>query len=90
MFREFQRRVEAASVARYGAIDPLTADVDAADLKGPSATWTYLINDDPFADDLVKALAGNVGFGIGAAMAWPLLMMWAFAKRWRRGHTADG
>jgi hypothetical protein len=42
-----------------------------------------LSNDDPFADDLAKSLAGNVGFAMGAAMAWPLLFLWALAKRWR-------
>ena len=57
--------------------------MNAVDLKGPSATWTYLINDDPFADDLAKSLAGNVGFSMGAAMVWPLLFLWALAKRLR-------
>lgn len=80
---DFQRRVEEASAARFRAIDPATVDVNAADLKGPSATWTYLINDDPFADDLARSLAGNVGFSMGAAMVWPLLFLWALAKKWR-------
>jgi len=57
--------------------------VNADDLKGPSATWTYLINDDPFADDLAKSLAGNLGFAMGAAMAWPLLFLWALARKWK-------
>ncbi len=87
LFRDFQRGAEEASVARFLATDPSTVDMNADDLKGPSATWTYLINDDPFADDLTKALAGNVGFGIGAAMAWPLLMLWALARKWRRGSS---
>ncbi len=83
LFHDFQRQVEEASAARFLAIDPATVDVNAADLKGPSSTWTYLINDDPFADDLAKSLAGNVGFSMGAAMVWPLLFLWALAKRWR-------
>jgi len=83
LFRGFQRYVEEASAARFLAIDPATVDVNAADLKGPSATWTYLINDDPFADNLARSLAGNVGFAMGAAMMWPLLFLWAFAKRWK-------
>jgi len=84
LFRDLQRLVEDSAVARFLAIDPATVDVNADDLKGPSATWTYLINDDPFADDLVKSLAGNVGFAMGAAAAWPLLFLWAAARRWRR------
>ena len=83
LFHDFQRQVEEASASRFLAIDPAAVDLDADDLKGPSATWTYMINDDPFADDLAKSLAGNVGFSMGAAMVWPLLVLWALAKRWR-------
>jgi preprotein translocase subunit SecA len=43
-------------------------------LKTPSATWTYLVNDDPFEHQLVKQLLGNVGVATGAALMWPLMV----------------
>ncbi len=61
-------------------------------LKGPSSTWTYLVNDDPFRNQIGMMLTGpgKATFGIGAAlMAMPLLMAWGvidrlFRKRPRR------
>ena len=32
------------------------ADLDAAGLKRPSATWTYLVQDNPFGTDFDRAL----------------------------------
>jgi preprotein translocase subunit SecA len=84
-FRALQQRVEEDAAAAFLAIDPETVDVDAAELKGPSATWTYLINDDPFRDQLAASLAGNMGFSIGAAALWPLLLLWWALKRWQAG-----
>jgi hypothetical protein len=86
-FRELELRIEEACAAAFAALDP-EADIDAMALEGPSATWTYLISDDPFRDRLANSLAGNVGFSIGAAAAWPLLMLWWAARRWR-GRRAE-
>jgi len=82
-FRDLEQRIEEDCAREFTALD-LEADLDAMALEGPSATWTYLINDDPFRDQLAKSLAGNVGFSMGAAAAWPLLMLWWAARRWRR------
>ena len=45
-------------------------DVGIKDLKGPSATWTYLLNDNPFEDDLGLMLAStrNIGFSVMASL----------------------
>ncbi len=40
-----------------------------SNLKGPSATWTYLINDNPFEDDLGLMLASNRNVGFSAVAA---------------------
>ncbi len=56
-------------------------DLAAIGLKGPSSTWTYLINDDPFRGALQNALGGGGGFAFGAAFWWPLLMAWHLARR---------
>ena len=50
-----------------------------AGLKGPSSTWTYLVNDDPFRNQIGMMLTGpgSATFAIGAAaLAMPLLILW--------------
>ena len=59
-------------------------------LKGPSSTWTYLVNDDPFRNQIGMMLTGpgKATFGIGAAlMAMPLLVFWGVADRWFKRRT---
>jgi preprotein translocase subunit SecA len=53
-------------------------------LKGPSSTWTYLVNDDPFRNQIGMMLTGpgKTTFAIGAAlMSTPLLIFWGFVDR---------
>jgi preprotein translocase subunit SecA len=60
--------------------------LDEMGLRGPSSTWTYLVNDQAFTDRLAATLVGgrNVGFAAGAAMTGPLLMLWALSRRFGR------
>jgi preprotein translocase subunit SecA len=93
----FQRIDEQIDAAVLAALDTVTFrdgrlvlpdDV----LKGPASTWTYLVNDDPFRNQIGMMLTGpgKATFGIGAAlMAMPLLVAWGvidrlFRKRLRR------
>ena len=53
-------------------------------LKGPSSTWTYLVNDDPFRNQIGMLLTGpgKTTFAIGAAlMSMPLLIFWGILDR---------
>ncbi|NNE46467.1 MAG: accessory Sec system translocase SecA2, partial [Rhodothermales bacterium] len=57
--------------------------LDAAGVRAPSSTWTYLVNDQALTE-LQQMLfgRGNVAFTAGAVvMAWPILAAWAI---WRR------
>jgi preprotein translocase subunit SecA len=47
-----------AASFRTVAISPDGADLDAAGLKRPTATWTYLVQDNPFGTDLDRAIRG--------------------------------
>jgi preprotein translocase subunit SecA len=64
------------------------ADLAALDLKGPSSTWTYLVNDDPFRDRIGRMLTGpgKATFAIGGALfAMPLMIAWGLIDSlWRR------
>ncbi|MGH9765856.1 MAG: hypothetical protein ACREAB_00355 [Blastocatellia bacterium] len=58
-------------------------ELDQAVLRGPSSTWTYLINDQTLPE-LQRMLYGFGGaaFAIGAVLTtWPLLIAWGI---WRR------
>jgi preprotein translocase subunit SecA len=59
-------------------------DLDAAGLRGPSSTWTYLVEyKDPLAAILISL--SHIGFAVGAAATGPLLLLWALMRRlWRR------
>jgi preprotein translocase subunit SecA len=60
-------------------------------LKGPSSTWTYLISDDPFRNQIGMLLTGpgKSTFAIGAAvMSMPLLIFWGLVDRYLRRRPA--
>lgn len=64
-------------------------DVSGADLNGSSATWTYLINDNPFGNLGFSLLASrNIGLaayaGILPVLYWPVtiaLLLWRIVRR---------
>ena len=64
------------------------------DLKGPSATWTYLLNDDPFDNDLglMLASARNIGmaaFSASFPLTAPVLIGSLIYQRQRRNRHID-
>jgi len=63
-FRDFSRRVDDEVVATLQRVE-ITADgvdLKKAGLLGPSATWTYMINDNPTGDILQRLLRGMKRF----------------------------
>ena len=68
-----------------------TLDLDDVIVKGPSSTWTYLVNDDPFKNRIASMLTGpgRTTIGITSAIAaMPLLVLWGlfdWLKRRRSG-----
>ena len=62
-------------------------DLSHLDVKGPASTWTYLVNDDPFRNQLGAMLTGpgKATFAVGAAMfAGPLLILLGLVDRYLR------
>ncbi len=61
-------------------------DLDAAGLRGPSSTWTYLVEEEAYHDPLAAILTSqsHIGFAVGAAATGPLLLLWALVRRLRR------
>ena len=62
-------------------------DLEGLGIKGPSSTWTYLVNDDPFRNQIAMMLTGPGRTTIAiyaAAMMMPLLVLWGSVDRWLR------
>jgi preprotein translocase subunit SecA len=77
-----------AALAKVRTVDN-RIDVTSAGIRTPSATWTYLVNDDPFESRIGSMLtgAGRTTIGIySAVILMPLLILWGLVdKLFRRG-----
>jgi len=86
-FLDLERRigeVVAASLADLARRDgPI--DLDAEGLKGPSSTWTYLVDDDQLGWGVELLKGTNVGFASAAAALYgPLYVLAIVARRFRK------
>jgi preprotein translocase subunit SecA len=62
-------------------------DLGAAGIQAPSSTWTYLVNDDPFRNQILLKLIGPGGTTIAiysSALLGPLLLLWGVVERFLR------
>ena len=58
-------------------------DFDSEALKGPSSTWTYLINDEQIGWGLEMLKTKNIGFAAGAAAMWgPIYLLLGIYHRY--------
>ena len=91
---EFHKQVIEAFEARLDALDdaiavtfervPVTddgVDLDAVGLGAPTSTWTYVVNDEAFRNQL--DLGGFAG-GLAIAINFPLVVAWLLWRRYRR------
>ncbi len=90
-FEQTLEDIDERALDRFASLEISSADYSLSEmgLKGPSSTWTYLVNDQAFSNRLVASLVGgrNVGFAASAALTGPLLLLWGFSERigrWRR------
>jgi preprotein translocase subunit SecA len=57
-------------------------DLEGEELRGPSSTWTYLINDNQFGAWVEMLKGKNIGFAVGAAAFWgPLYILWGLVQK---------
>ena len=92
-FLDVPRRIEDAVLAGFGSRTekdgPL--DLDADGLKGPSSTWTYLVNEDQFGWGMEMLKGRNIGLAAGAALyAGPLFVLALLMKSFRKSPKAPG
>src|SRR5262245_14256769 len=83
-FWKLQQEIDDRVVETFSTVEMTEngINLDQAGLRGPSSTWTYLINDHAFTG--VQQLLfgfGNMAIAISAVLTtWPLLIAWGF---WR-------
>ena len=70
-----------------------TIDLERAGLRGPAATWTYLVNDNPFASFWLSLIApGRFGTSLAtsflALLYWPVTLVVVAARLLRRSRKA--
>ena len=59
-------------------------DWDAAGLRGPSATWTYLVGENPFGASGLLGPEGRIGMVAAAAGVPWLILLQGAAVLWER------
>ena len=90
-FPKLHRTIEDRIVETFETVE-ITADgidLDRAGMRGPSATWTYLINDRLLTDLQRMLSGGGSAFAAGAVLTtWPLLAawgVWQWLRKTRKG-----
>jgi len=78
-FDDMQLRLEEEIARTFNSVritqDGL--DMEGEGLKRPSSTWTYMVNDNPFADNfsLFMSSNSNIGFAtMGILIEWPIIL----------------
>jgi preprotein translocase subunit SecA len=86
MFRELLGRIDSQIITVFNEIEIKNGNVDLENfgLKQPSATWTYLVNDDPFERKFGMQMVSNICFNAAAGFLWPITMLMLFIKKWRK------
>jgi preprotein translocase subunit SecA len=78
-FRDLHSRIEDRIVETFDGLETTDEGIDLAGsgIRGPSSTWTYLVNDRVLSD-LQRMLSGSGGSAgaVGILMTWPLLLAW--------------
>jgi preprotein translocase subunit SecA len=93
-FADLPDLVDDDMVARFQALEVTESGIDwgQAGLLGPTSTWTYLVNDDPFGQNALRGLFNRRTIAIAAAaIVPPLLLLWGLilrVKNWRLKHAA--
>jgi preprotein translocase subunit SecA len=78
-FAALERRIEDEVARDFGALEISKEGVDweRAGLRGPSATWTYLVGENPFGASGLLSPLGRTGMTAAAVgMPWLVLLHW--------------
>ena len=88
-FRQIDDQIDSAVLEALDTISFSDGEIvmPEAVLRGPSSTWTYLVNDDPFREQVLLSLIGTGGKAVAvyAAVVMPgLFLLWTIVERFAR------
>ena len=99
---EFQRKIIDAYDERRHELDKSIAetfervgvgpdgiDLTREGLQSPASTWTYVVSDDPFRNQLYAGLGGTA-MGLGIVLNFPIVLTWWLYARWVRKRRERG
>ena len=77
IFDELLEKLDAELIKVFESLERINSSIDLEQIgiKAPTATWTYLINDNPFENLLGVQLIGDIGLQVGAGIFGPLLAL---------------
>ena len=84
IFDELLEKLDAEAIRIFNDSQISENEIEDGKLKGPSATWTYLINDKPFENLLGLELIGNIGMGVGAGILGPVIALSQIFKSFKK------
>jgi hypothetical protein len=86
-FDDLTERVQDMVVGAFERLRISAAGIDWEEdaLRGPTATWTYLVDDNAFAPNVMRTLANHAGIALWAVLLWwPLLFVWGLYLHLKR------
>jgi preprotein translocase subunit SecA len=86
-FEALEDRIDDETVGTFESLDVSddgVVDWDRTGLRGPSATWTYLVGDNPFGAGGILIPAGRTGVGLAAAFFPWLILLQGLSVFWKR------
>jgi preprotein translocase subunit SecA len=83
-FRSFLARIDEEIVEFFDRLEleEEGLDIERLGIRGPSSTWTYLVNDNPFRSGLGLLVSGNLALSLGAALHYPLYIAGVLYQRY--------
>jgi preprotein translocase subunit SecA len=86
IFAGLLNKIDDAIMNKLNEIDIENDNPDSifAGLKGPSSTWTYLVNDETFENILGISMIGNIALSVWAGLFWPITILIPLIRKMSR------
>lgn len=83
LFERIFNDMEGSVIDSFNKLSVVNGKLESNDasIKSPSATWTYLVNDDPFEHRFGLEMVTNIGFNAIAGFWWPITFLLLMVKK---------